>query len=231
MSEVSKQQLSALLDGELGADEARFLLRRIQAEPELAELWSRYHLIGDSLRHRVCMPVTANLAVRVMRQIDQEQTSTGRQRSSRWVRYGLGGSIAASVAVAALVWMQPRQPVTTTPVATEQTSVNSAPTLASSDAATAVAADNGAASSAPDLSSLLRQPGSAMLNVQPAAAIREQGPMLMSRTGGMAPVWMRVPADPGAHQPETLFLRERSVYSPPGVGPPGQPSQAQSLPH
>ncbi|MGA7297189.1 MAG: sigma-E factor negative regulatory protein [Rhodanobacteraceae bacterium] len=230
MSEVSKQQLSALLDGELGADEARFLLRRIEAEPELAELWSRYQLIGDSLRHRACMPVTASLAVRVMRQIGEEQTSTARQRSSRWVRYGLGGSIAASVAVAALVWMQPRQPVSSTPVATEQTSVSSAPTLASSDANTATAAHDVVASPGPDLSSLLRQPGSAMLNVQPAAAIREQGPVLMSRTGGMAPVWMQVPAR-ADHQPETLFLRERSVYSPPGVGPPRQQSQAQTLPH
>ncbi|PSD48587.1 anti-sigma factor, partial [Stenotrophomonas maltophilia] len=31
-----REQLSALVDGELGADEARFLLRRMEHDPELA---------------------------------------------------------------------------------------------------------------------------------------------------------------------------------------------------
>jgi len=33
--------LSALLDGELPADELRFLLRRLDADAELARRWSR----------------------------------------------------------------------------------------------------------------------------------------------------------------------------------------------
>lgn len=227
MSEVSKQQLSALLDGELGADEARFLLRRIQADPALLELWSRYQLMGDALRHRACMPVGARMATRVMRQIDEEKAPVVTHRSSRWVRYGLGGSIAASVAVAALVWMQP-QPRTPTPLATKQAAVSSSPVLAD---ATIDAADssNAPATLAPDLGAVLRRPGSALLNVQPASAVRSQGPLVMSQPDAERPLWM--PVNTGRHYPETFYLRASPLNVSPGAGPPQQREQAQVLPH
>lgn len=231
MSEVSKQQLSALLDGELPTDEARFLLRRVQAEPELAELWSRYQLMGDCLRQRVCMPVRATLAVRVMQQIAEEQVAQDQaparsNRSSRWVRYGLGGGIAASVAVAALVWMQPRQMVPTTSLATERVAVSSTPALADNRAEATVSQST--APQTPDLSSLLRRPGSSLLNVQPAAAVRSQGSVFMSQTGELRPVWMRVPATAGQHHPETFYLQARAADVPPGARP--LQSRAQVVP-
>ena len=37
-----RQQLSALMDGELLADEARFLLRRLQHDRDLAGCWERW---------------------------------------------------------------------------------------------------------------------------------------------------------------------------------------------
>lgn len=231
MSEVSKQQLSALLDGELPTDEARFLLRRIQAEPALAELWSRYQLMGDCLRQRVCMPVRVSLSVRVMQQIAQEQiaqeqTPARSHRNSRWVRYGIGGGIAASVAVVALVWMQPRQIVPTTSVATERVAVSSTPALA--DNRTEAMISRSTAPQTPDLSSLLRRPGSSLLNVQPAAAVRSQGSVLMSQTGELRPVWMRVPATAGQHHPETFYLQARSADVARGVAP--AQSHAQAVP-
>ena len=46
----NRQQLSALMDGELSPDEARFLLRRLQHDEELGSTWERWQLCGDVLR-------------------------------------------------------------------------------------------------------------------------------------------------------------------------------------
>ncbi|KKD57016.1 hypothetical protein VM57_14525 [Stenotrophomonas maltophilia] len=54
-----REQLSALVDGELGADEARFLLRRMEHDPELAGCQERWQLLGDVIRrhhHRPHQP-------------------------------------------------------------------------------------------------------------------------------------------------------------------------------
>ena len=55
-----RQQLSALIDGELPADEARFVLRRLQHDEELSGCHERWQLCGDILRGRVCMPAPAD---------------------------------------------------------------------------------------------------------------------------------------------------------------------------
>ena len=55
-----RQQLSALMDGELLADEARFLLRRLQHDRDLAGCWERWQLCGDVLRGRAQAPAPEN---------------------------------------------------------------------------------------------------------------------------------------------------------------------------
>ena len=45
-----RQQLSAMLDGELSPDEARFMLRRLQHDTVLAACWERWQVCGDVLR-------------------------------------------------------------------------------------------------------------------------------------------------------------------------------------
>ena len=47
-----RQQLSAMLDGELSPDEAKFMLRRLQHDGELAACWERWQVCGDVLRGR-----------------------------------------------------------------------------------------------------------------------------------------------------------------------------------
>ena len=43
----SREQLSALMDGALPADQTRFLLRRLQHDAPLAECWQRWRLAGE----------------------------------------------------------------------------------------------------------------------------------------------------------------------------------------
>jgi sigma-E factor negative regulatory protein RseA len=105
MNEQMHESLSALMDGELEREPMRFLLRRMSAEPALADRWGRYHLARQVLR-RQGVAVTADLAAGVMSRLEQDaRPAAGRHRE--WLRWGAGGAIAASVAVAALVLTRP----------------------------------------------------------------------------------------------------------------------------
>ena len=45
----TREQLSALMDGDLSRDETRFLLRRLDADTDLARSWSHYQIASDVL--------------------------------------------------------------------------------------------------------------------------------------------------------------------------------------
>lgn len=45
-----KQEISALMDGELFEDEAEALLAKLKRQPDASRDWETYHLIGDVLR-------------------------------------------------------------------------------------------------------------------------------------------------------------------------------------
>jgi len=99
------QQLSALMDGELPRDELRFLLRRLDTDPGLAQAWSRYQLAGDVLRRQVTVNLRPGFAEAVMAQVAAERPA--RRRGATIFRLAGGGAIAAAVAVVALLGTQP----------------------------------------------------------------------------------------------------------------------------
>jgi negative regulator of sigma E activity len=105
MNNDVKEQLSALMDGELSRDETRFLMRRLDADTQLAKTWSNYQLASDVLKKRFATPMRADFAVSVMQAIEIER----RPVSSRggWMRWAGGGAIAAAVAVVALTGTRP----------------------------------------------------------------------------------------------------------------------------
>lgn len=108
MSEANREILSAGMDGELSREEIRFLLRRLEADPGLADVWSRYHAGRDGLRREVAPPAPLDFASRVMAAIDAEAVvASGSAPRRRWLHWSAGGAIAASVAVAALMLSQP----------------------------------------------------------------------------------------------------------------------------
>lgn len=100
-----REQLSALVDGELGADEARFLLRRMEHDPELGGCQERWHLLGDVMRGQASLLAPAGFSAAVAAAIAVEpvpQADARRQvRRSGWRAWG-GGALAASVAAVAL---------------------------------------------------------------------------------------------------------------------------------
>ncbi len=101
-----REQLSALVDGELGADEARFLLRRMEHDPELAGCQERWQLLGDVMRGQAPALAPAGFSAAVAAAIAAEpapQAEPRRQaRRSGWRAWGGGAALAASVAAVAL---------------------------------------------------------------------------------------------------------------------------------
>lgn len=120
MSQPFEEQLSAFMDGELGRDESRFLLRRAKGDDVLAGRWTRYHIARNVLRRQPVIAIRADFSSAILAKLDAETVAeTGRVQ---WLRWGSGGAIAAAVAVAALMVTKPSaEPEVTTPIAASAT--------------------------------------------------------------------------------------------------------------
>lgn len=99
MSDLLREQLSALIDGELPGEECELLVKRIGNSAELARSWHAYHLIGDALRNELSAGDAQQLATRVREALTEEaRPSVPRHRAGlrRW------STLAAGVAVLGL---------------------------------------------------------------------------------------------------------------------------------
>lgn len=112
-----RQQLSALVDGELAADEARFMLRRLEHDADLSACQERWQMLGDVLRGQACAPAPLDFSERVRAAIaaDVQQNGTAQvalQRPARrgWMRWSGGAALAASVAAVALFMAREQLP-------------------------------------------------------------------------------------------------------------------------
>jgi len=118
----SREQLSALMDGALPADETRFLLRRLQHDASLAECWERWRLGGEVMRGLApAQRLPADFATRVAQALQHGGqppiAAAPRERKPAWLRWGGGAAMAASLAVVVgFVARQPAaDPASTTP--------------------------------------------------------------------------------------------------------------------
>jgi hypothetical protein len=97
-----QEQISAWMDGELPPDQARFLQRRLQSDPELREQWQRWQLASDCLRGHDFSVMPASLASGVAAAVAETPV-----RSSRWPWLA---SAAAAVLAVALLPSTPENP-------------------------------------------------------------------------------------------------------------------------
>lgn len=232
-----RQQLSALIDGELAADETRFLLRRLEHDEELSGCHERWQMLGDVLRGAACAPAPSEFAARVRDALAAEPRpvaghAQGRPRAG-W-RWGGGAAIAASVAALAL-FMTERLPGDGVPASEPMTVVATTAQLPSAPARPVPAdpdgtlADAAAAVPAVALASARRQDaaaqrrsGSATRTQQVARSVatRRQEPELRLASAQAAPVppvtaeAVSPPVNPFAH-PSTLQAKPwpRAVIS------------------
>ena len=66
------EKISQLMDGELGEQESRLQIRRLEHDEGLIQAWATYHLIRDVLRDEA--DAGAGLAARVCERLEQEPT-------------------------------------------------------------------------------------------------------------------------------------------------------------
>ena len=108
------QQLSALVDGELQPDQARFLLRRLEHDSDLAGCWDRWQLCGEVLRGHAQAPAPTGFAERITALIAVESVqpaaNAGSARSRGLLARWGGGALAASVAAIALFMVRQQVP-------------------------------------------------------------------------------------------------------------------------
>jgi len=101
-----KIQVSALMDDELGRQEARFLWRGVSHDIELKLTWDRYHVLRSCLRGEPMAVASAGFAERVARAVAELQVATESRdtsHSGRWLRWSSGGAIAAAVTMVAVM--------------------------------------------------------------------------------------------------------------------------------
>jgi sigma-E factor negative regulatory protein RseA len=100
-----KQEISALMDGELFEDEAEDLFDRIKRDSDAHRDWAVYHLIGDVLRQPE--HIHCDLGAKVRERMQDEPTVLApRGRAVKQKMRAVALSAAASLAaVGAVAWM------------------------------------------------------------------------------------------------------------------------------
>lgn len=215
-----RQQLSALVDGELAADEARFMLRRLEHDGELSACQERWQVLGDVLRGRACAPAPLDFSARVREAIAADAAQNGPvplaaapERTARrgWRRWGGGAALAASVAAVALFMAREQLPdaAVPEPVIATTAQVSTVPAPAPADPAPVVADAGNAVALAAAVPAVAvaaarrgdasARRGSATRTQQAARAgdVRQAEPQ---RAVAAAPVLPAMPTTPGLRQ-------------------------------
>jgi sigma-E factor negative regulatory protein RseA len=129
-----KQEISALMDGEMFEDQADAFLDKLKRHPEMQQDWENYHLIGDALRQpdHICKSFGNSFHERL--QAEPTVIAPYKRTSQRVRNFAL--SAAASVMALALVaWLSLQVGSEPAPqVATAQLQQNSAIRPASAQA-------------------------------------------------------------------------------------------------
>jgi len=128
-----RQQLSALIDGELAADQARFLVRRIGHDQTLSACQERWQLIGDVLRGQADRLAPADFRAQIQQALAIEIADNPRQKiNTRWRPWSTAGMMLAASLAAVSVLFVSRTAFFADPVSVETTPIVSATSSTSS---------------------------------------------------------------------------------------------------
>lgn len=104
--ERNNEPISALVDGELDPKGAAFLIRRLSEDQHMHHKWQRFHLVRACLQREFSGPVS--LVGRVQACLQDEAVPERSGRFASLMRMGVGGAVAASVAVVAVLGLANR---------------------------------------------------------------------------------------------------------------------------
>jgi sigma-E factor negative regulatory protein RseA len=127
-----KQDISALMDGELFEDDAATLLNKLKKNPQESREWSTYHLIGDALRQpdHVCRDISVSFHERLLA---EPVVFAPRRQVTQKAKYFALSAAASIMALALVAWMSMQAGIEPAPkIATAQPQTNVMPTALSS---------------------------------------------------------------------------------------------------
>jgi sigma-E factor negative regulatory protein RseA len=129
-----KQEISALMDGEMFEDQAEAFLDKLKRHPEMQQDWENYHLIGDALRQpdHICKSFGNSFHERLQA---EPTVIAPYKRTSQRVRNFALSAVASVMALALVAWLSLQVGSEPAPqVATAQLQQNSAIRPASAQA-------------------------------------------------------------------------------------------------
>ncbi|MDE2234622.1 MAG: sigma-E factor negative regulatory protein [Gammaproteobacteria bacterium] len=106
MSDKLREQISALVDNELPADEHELLIRRFSMDKHLCLSWERYHLVGEAMRKSLPQADMRGFADRVMKVIADNSAGVKSREAKLASQIGksvAGAGLAACVALVVIV--------------------------------------------------------------------------------------------------------------------------------
>lgn len=109
MSQNARESLSALMDNEGDELELRRLLKTLDASPDSAEAWRRYHLMRSLMRREPDIDVTTDLSAGIMARLQDEQPpqlETPAPASRRAMPFARSAGIAAAVSLMVITGVQ-----------------------------------------------------------------------------------------------------------------------------
>ncbi len=113
MTDQIREQISALLDGELAAGETSLLVRRMERDAELRRVFASYVLAGESLHSPGGVVASRGFAARVSSALDEGAVDEAPAATriggipQRWKRPLAGAAVAAGAALAAVLLVSP----------------------------------------------------------------------------------------------------------------------------
>lgn len=138
VDQIQREQLSALIDGELRSDQARFVIARLEHDVELSGRHERWQLAGDVLRGQLGAVAPVDFSARVMAALPPAVPA----RTPRRLPWAAGGALAAGLALVAVIALPPAAPPPAAAVAQQPAQAvpaPAAPALPALPAATAEA--------------------------------------------------------------------------------------------
>ena len=105
--QTNQEQLSALMDGELDAQQCDFLIRMLSREPSMQHSWHRYHVARACMQQEFdgCTSLVGRVRL-ALEEVEPDRASFW--SGNTWLRTGVGGALAACVALVAVVGLNTR---------------------------------------------------------------------------------------------------------------------------
>lgn len=99
-----KQEISALMDGEMFEDQADIFIDRLKRHPEAQQDWANYHLIGDALRQpdHICKSFGKSFHERLQA---EPIVFAPYSRTSQKIRNFALSAVASVMALALVAWL------------------------------------------------------------------------------------------------------------------------------